>query len=43
MEFLEYINTKETKWECCIWLPYATSYWQVGDGVSKIDAVKWQS
>jgi len=29
--FLQYINTDETKWECCIGLPYGTSYWQVGD------------
>jgi hypothetical protein len=31
LEFLGYINTKETKWHCCIGLPYGTSYWQVGD------------
>jgi len=22
---------KKTKWNCCIGLPYVTSYWQVGD------------
>jgi hypothetical protein len=31
LEFLEYINTLEHKWNCCIGLPYGTSYWQVGD------------
>jgi len=31
LDFLDYINTAETKWECCIGLPYGTSYWQVGD------------
>jgi hypothetical protein len=31
LEFLEYINTAEHKWNCCIGLPYGTSYWQVGD------------
>jgi len=29
--FLEYINDSDTKWNCCIGLPYGTSYWQVGD------------
>jgi hypothetical protein len=31
LEFLQYINSAETKWECCIGVPYGTSYWQVGD------------
>jgi hypothetical protein len=31
LSFLNYINAAETKWECCIGLPYGTSYWQVGD------------
>jgi hypothetical protein len=31
LEFLKYINTTEHKWNCCIGLPYGTSYWQVGD------------
>jgi len=31
LDFLNYINEDETKWECCIGLPYGTSYWQVGD------------
>jgi hypothetical protein len=31
LEFLEYINTPEHKWNCCIGLPYGTSYWQVRD------------
>jgi len=31
LDFLEYINSTETKWDCCIGLPYGTSYWQVGD------------
>jgi hypothetical protein len=31
LEFLEYINTTEHKWNCCIGLPYGMSYWQVGD------------
>jgi hypothetical protein len=31
LEFLEYINDAEHKWNCCISLPYGTSYWQVGD------------
>ncbi len=31
LEFLEYIHTEEIRWDCCIGLPYGTSYWQVGD------------
>jgi hypothetical protein len=31
LDFLKYVNKKETKWEVCIGLPYGTSYWQVGD------------
>jgi hypothetical protein len=31
LEFLEYINTCETKWNVNIGLPYGISYWQVGD------------
>jgi hypothetical protein len=31
LEFLEYIHTEESRWDCCIGLPYGTSYWQVGD------------
>ncbi len=31
LEFLEYIHREETRWDCCIGLPYGTSYWQVGD------------
>jgi hypothetical protein len=31
LEFLEYINTCESKWCGNIGLPYGTSYWQVGD------------
>ena len=31
LEFLEYINTCETKWCVNIGLSYGTSYWQVGD------------
>jgi len=31
LEYLEYINRPESKWNCCIGLPYGTSYWQVGD------------
>jgi hypothetical protein len=27
LNFLEYINSNETKWDCCIGLPYGTSYW----------------
>jgi hypothetical protein len=30
LDFLEYINTCETKWKVNIGLPYGTSYWQVG-------------
>ena len=29
--FLVYANTPETKWVCCIGLPYNTKFWQVGD------------
>ena len=29
--FLQYINTAATKWNICIWVPYCTSFWQVGD------------
>jgi hypothetical protein len=31
LEVLQYINSVETKLECCIGLPYGTSYWQIGD------------
>jgi hypothetical protein len=31
LEFLEYINAVEHKWNCCIGLPYGTFYWQVRD------------
>jgi len=31
LNFLDYVNAVDTKWECCIGLPYGTSYWQVGD------------
>jgi hypothetical protein len=31
LEFLEYINSEETKWNVNIGLPYGTSCWQVGD------------
>jgi hypothetical protein len=31
LEFLEYINAEEMKWNVDIGLPYGTSYWQVGD------------
>jgi hypothetical protein len=30
LEFQEYTNYKETKWEVNIGLSYGTSYWQVG-------------
>ena len=35
LEFLEYINTAETKWDVNIGLPYGTSYWQVGDSMEQ--------
>ena len=35
VEFLEYINTCETKWKVNIGLPYGTSYWQVGDSTEQ--------
>jgi hypothetical protein len=35
LEFLEYINTTEHKWNCCIGLPYGASYWQVRDSSKK--------
>jgi hypothetical protein len=35
LEFLEYINCKEKKWEINIGLPYGTSYWQVGDSTEQ--------
>ena len=35
LEFLEYINCKESKWEVNIGLPYGTSYWQVGDSTEQ--------
>jgi hypothetical protein len=32
LEFrLQYLHSKETKWNVCIDLPYGTSYWQVGN------------
>ena len=30
-KFLQYINQPEHKWHVCLGVPYATSYWQVGD------------
>jgi len=35
LEFLEYINSEETKWHVNIGLPYGTSYWQVGDSTEQ--------
>jgi hypothetical protein len=35
LEFLEYVNTCETKWNVNIGLPYGTSYWQVGDSTEQ--------
>jgi hypothetical protein len=35
LDFLEYINTCETKWNVNIGLPYGTSYWQVGDSTEQ--------
>jgi hypothetical protein len=35
LEFLEYINCKESKWEVNIGLPYGTSYGQVGDSTEQ--------
>ena len=34
-DFLEYINTCESKWYVNIGLPYGTSYWQVGDSTEQ--------
>ncbi len=31
LEFLEYVNSAYTKWDCCIGLPYGMFCWQVGD------------
>ena len=28
--FLEYVNKPDTKWACCISVPYGNSLWQVG-------------
>jgi hypothetical protein len=41
LDFLHYINEDETKWECCIGLPYGTSYWQVGDSSEQTAALRW--
>src|SRR5688572_8130563 len=30
-EFLSYVNNLQHKWYVCLGVPYATSYWQVGD------------
>ena len=35
LEFLEYINTCETKWKVNIGLPNDTSYWQVGNSMEQ--------
>jgi len=35
LEFLEYINSEETKWNVTIGLPYRTSHWQVGDSTEQ--------
>jgi hypothetical protein len=40
LEFLHFINAEETKWGCCIGLPYGTSYWQVGDSSEQNDCFK---
>ena len=31
LEFLEYINNSDHKWNVCIGVPNGTAYWQVGD------------
>lgn len=35
LQFLEYINDPEHKWYCSLGVPYATSYWQVGDSAEQ--------
>ena len=40
LEFLEYINAEETKWNVDIGLPYGTSYWQVGDSSAQNGSFK---
>jgi hypothetical protein len=35
LDFLDYINTCESKWHVNIGLPYGTSYWQVGDSTEQ--------
>jgi hypothetical protein len=35
LQFLQYINCPETKWNVCIGVPYGTSYWQVGDSTEQ--------
>jgi len=40
LEFLEYINSEETKWNVNIGLAYRTSYWQVGDSTEQNGSFK---
>ncbi|KAI2495838.1 hypothetical protein MHU86_18670 [Fragilaria crotonensis] len=35
LQFLEYINSRDTMWKACIGVPYGTSYWQVGDSTEQ--------
>jgi hypothetical protein len=39
-EFLEYINSYESKWFVNVGLPYGTSYWQVGDSTEQNSCFK---
>ena len=35
VEFLQYINDQNHKWNVCIGIPYRTSLWHVGDSVQQ--------
>mgnify|MGYP000085123147 CR=1 FL=1 len=43
LEFLEYINAEEMKWNVDIGLPYGTSYWQVGDSSEQNGSFKMKA
>lgn len=40
LQFLEYINSRDTMWKACIGVPYGTSYWQVGDSTEQNGCLK---
>jgi hypothetical protein len=43
LKFLRCINDPTTKWNACIWVPYVTSYWEVGDSTEQNGCFKMAS